>query len=205
MDSSAWARGIFTRPRRITVAAVRRSSTQEAIPGLPDHLVAACILRSEYFDDPADLARLPAVSRAMRDAVAATGLQFEDLDEEEAVNLGYLSVVQRLQRQGRLSRQEFICFAAAMSGQLEELKALRADGCPWDSNTCSSWRASRGAAVGARERLPVGREHLHIGGERRAPRGAAMGAREWVPVGRRYVRGGGGGRAPQGAAVGARK
>ena len=43
----------------------------EAIPGLPDHLVVEHILKSEYFDSPADLARLPAVSRAMRDAVAA--------------------------------------------------------------------------------------------------------------------------------------
>ena len=47
------------------------ADAQEAIPDLPDHLVATHILRSEYFDDPADLARLPAVSRAMRDAVAA--------------------------------------------------------------------------------------------------------------------------------------
>ena len=74
-------RGIFTRPRRTTAAIVCRSSTQEAIPRLPDHLVVTHILRSENFDDPADLARLPAVSCAMRAAVAATGLQFEELDE----------------------------------------------------------------------------------------------------------------------------
>ena len=36
----------------------------EAIPRLPNHLVVEHILRSEHFDDPADLARLPAVSRA---------------------------------------------------------------------------------------------------------------------------------------------
>ena len=48
--------------------------TQAAIPGLPDHLVDSHMLRSEYFDDPADLARLPAVSRAMRDAVAETAV-----------------------------------------------------------------------------------------------------------------------------------
>ena len=62
--------------------------TQEAIPGLPDHLVVSHILRSAYFDDPADLARLPAVSRAMRDAVAATGLAFEEFGELEAEMLG---------------------------------------------------------------------------------------------------------------------
>ncbi len=35
------------------------ADTQEAIPRLPDPLVVTHILRSEYFDDPADLARLP--------------------------------------------------------------------------------------------------------------------------------------------------
>ena len=42
----------------------------------------------------------------MRDAVAATGLEFKEIDEDEAANIGCLSAVQRLQRGGRLSRQE---------------------------------------------------------------------------------------------------
>jgi hypothetical protein len=58
----------------------------------------------------------------MRDAVAATGLQFEELDELEAVNLGCLSAVQRLYRGGRLSRQGRLCHAAARGGNLEKLK-----------------------------------------------------------------------------------
>ena len=62
--------------------------TQAAIPGLPDHLVIAHILRSEYFDDPADLARLPAVTCAMCAAVAATGLRLEKLSENGATQLG---------------------------------------------------------------------------------------------------------------------
>jgi hypothetical protein len=86
------------------------------------------ILRSEHFDDPADLARLPAVSRAMRDAVAATGLRFEELGEDDAVELGCLSALRRLQRGGRLSRKERLCEAAASIGQLEELKVLRENG-----------------------------------------------------------------------------
>ena len=59
----------------IAIANTSASPTdaQGAFARLPDHLVATHILRSEYFDDPADLARLPAVSRAMRDAVAANG------------------------------------------------------------------------------------------------------------------------------------
>ena len=125
-------------------------------------VVIARILKPEYFDDPADLARLRVVSSAMRDAVAATGFQFELLDECRAAELGCLRAVQRLQRGGRLSRQEYLCEAAARSGQLEELKALRenntpwgktcyaaakgghlevlqwarANGCPWDEETC---------------------------------------------------------------------
>ena len=112
------------------------AEVQEAIPRLPDHLVVEHVLRAEYFDDPADLARLTAVSRAMRDAVAAMGLRFKELDEYGALKLGCLSALQRLQRQGRLSREEHLCQAAARSGQLEELKALRADGCPWTVRTC---------------------------------------------------------------------
>jgi hypothetical protein len=55
----------------------RLANGGDAIPRLLNDIVVAHVLRSEYFDDPADLARLPAVSRAMRDAVAATGLRFE--------------------------------------------------------------------------------------------------------------------------------
>jgi len=84
----------------------RDANAGEAIPGLLNDIVVTHVLRSEHFDDPADLARLPAVSRAMREAVAATGLRFEELDIKCAVYLGCLSTVQRLQRRGRLSRQE---------------------------------------------------------------------------------------------------
>ena len=94
--------------------------------------ISSSLTFSVHFDDPADLARLSAVSREMRDAVAATGLEFEELDEEEALYLGCFSAVQRLQRGGRLSRQEFLCETAARGGHLEKLKELRAKGCPWD-------------------------------------------------------------------------
>ena len=120
----------------------RDANAGEAIPRLPNHIVVTHVLRSEHFDDPADLARLPAVSRAMRDAVAATGLEFKEIDEDEAANIGCLSAVQRLQRGGRLSRQEYLCEAAARSGQLEVLQALHENGTPWDFRTC--WAAARG-------------------------------------------------------------
>ena len=110
------------------------SSPQAAFPSLPNHLVVEHILRSEYFDDDADLARLPAVSHRMRETVAAMGLEFEELSEVRAMDLGCLSAVQRLQRQGRLSRQEHLCVAAVRGGHLEELKLLRENGCPRDEN-----------------------------------------------------------------------
>ena len=66
-------------------------------------------------------------------------------------------------------------------------------------------RDSRGAAVGARERLPVGRGDLRVGSGGRAPRGAAVAARERLPVGRDGVRWDGEGRSPRGAEVVARE
>ena len=115
------------------------ADAQQAIPRLPNHLVVTHILRSEFFDDPADLARLAAVSRAMRDVVAATGLRLRELElpQHRATQLGRLSVLKRLQRRGHLTCEEYLCQAAARSGQLEELKALRADGWPWDEYTCA--------------------------------------------------------------------
>ena len=132
----------------IAIANTSASPTdaQGAFARLPDHLVATHILRSEYFDDPADLARLPAVSRAMRAAVAGMVLQFKELDEKRAVELGCLSALQRRQRQGRLSREEYLCLAAERDRHLEELKVLRADGCPWDKWTCA-WALKGGHLV----------------------------------------------------------
>ena len=110
----------------------------EAFLGLPNHFVLAHILRSGYFCDPADLARLPSVSSAMRDTVAGTELpvRFEELDEEVAAKLGCLSALQRLQRQGLLSCQENLWEAAARR-QLEKLKLLRENNTPWDEDTCA--------------------------------------------------------------------
>ena len=65
----------------------RNANAGEAIPGLLNDIFVTHILKYEHFDDPADLARLPAVSRVMRDAVAATGLRFEELGEMRAMDL----------------------------------------------------------------------------------------------------------------------
>ena len=107
----------------------------QGIPGLPNHLVIMHVFRSEYFVDPADLAKLRAVSRAMRDAVAATGRLLKELDVEEVAMFGCLSAVERLQRGGQLQQQEFLCHAAARGGHLEKFKLLRENNTPWDEDT----------------------------------------------------------------------
>jgi hypothetical protein len=151
----------------------RDANAGEAITDLPNHLVVEHILKSEYFDDPADLARLLAVSRAMRDAVAATGLRFRELDENHAATLGCLNVLKRLKRQGRLSRQEFLCQAAARSGQLEELKMLRA----------TAVRGTRERVVGRRgagiSRCCNGRARTAAGGTMICAQG-----RQWAGISR---------------------
>ena len=136
--------GVETRARKRTRERrdANAANAGEAIPGLLNDIVVTHVLRSEHFDDPADLARLPAVSCAMRDVVAATGLAFEEPDELDAVNLGCLSALKRLQRRGHLSRQKYLCWAAARGGHLEVLQWARANGCPWDEMTCS--RAAEG-------------------------------------------------------------
>ena len=134
--AAAFADGVETRANK-RKRERRDANAGEAIPGLLNDIVVTHVLRSENFDDPADLARLPAVSRAMRDAVAATGLRFEELGEKRAVNLGCFSALQRLALAGRLSRREILCQVAARVGNLEKLKVLRAGGCPWDKRTCT--------------------------------------------------------------------
>ena len=105
--SSKSTLGAAKRARRRARAAhatdTHDSSPQTALPGLPNHLVVT--LRSDYFDDPADLARLRVVSRPMRAAVAATGRQVEQLGFLEAVKIGCLSEMERLQRRGQLPHE----------------------------------------------------------------------------------------------------
>ena len=116
----------------------------EAILGLLNDIVITHVLRSENFNDPADVARLRAVSHAMNDAVTATGCQLNELSAHDAVRRGCLSAVERLQRRGMLHAQEreYLCHAAARSGHLEKLMLLRENNAPWNGQTCA------GAALG---------------------------------------------------------
>ncbi len=118
-------RGVETHEREI----LRNLDAQAgvAIPGLPFDVVVTHVLREESLRDPADLAVLRGVSRGMRDAVDATGRRIAELAEWAmewgqwaAVERGCLTTLRCLQRRGRLSREQYLCQAAAISGQLEE-------------------------------------------------------------------------------------
>ena len=159
----------------------------------------------------------------MRDSVVATGLEFEELSEDDAAELGCVSALQRRQRKGRLSRQEYLCYAAASGGNLKELKALRENDCLWDELTCAyaasaghldilQWLRANGCPWNRVMVFPDGTiqhpangYHLLCGGVARAPRSTAVGAREWMPVERVDVQVRGEGQAPGSAAVGTRE
>ena len=121
---------------------LRPGEEQSAIPGLPDDLVVAHILGSANLSDPTDVARLTAVSRGMRAAVAATKradlakLTVKKPEEGEAVRKGYLSTLKHMHSRGRLSRKKDLCEDAASGGHLDVLKWARENDCPWDELTC---------------------------------------------------------------------
>ena len=122
------------------------------ISSLPREVLSTHVLSSEFLPETADLGRLRAVSRGMRQAVDATGREIKKISNYEASRLGYVSLLKDRQRRGvLLDRYKLLlCAAAARNGDLEELKALRADkwpwdevlkwaranGCPWDTWTC---------------------------------------------------------------------
>ena len=97
------------------------------------------ILGPTNLPEPRDLANLRAVSHWMRDAVDATGREIEELSNEDAMFLGNVSLLKDRHSRGLLKGDEgsFVCAAAARTGQLEELKALRAEKFPWDKWTCA--------------------------------------------------------------------
>jgi hypothetical protein len=104
-------RGVNTRAQKRKRE--RNTNAGDAIPGLLNDIVVAHVLRSEHFDDPADLARLPAVSHAMRDAMASMGLRGTPLNANT-------------------------CSAAAKGGHLEVLQWACANGYPWNMWTCEN-------------------------------------------------------------------
>ena len=117
----------------------------EAIPGLLNEIVTTNVMRSDFLPDPVDLARLRAVSCAMRDAVDATGREVKELEVFKAVKIGCLSALERLRLKGVLTSTPdtpdkfvdvFLYRVAAESGQLEVLKWLRAKSYMWGAWLC---------------------------------------------------------------------
>ena len=127
----------------MTSAVSKNDDTDPARFGLwslPPDVISTHILRSDFLPETADLGRLRAVCHGMRDAVDATGREIEKLSNWKAMGLGNVSLLKDRHSRGLLKGDEgsFVCAAAARTGQLEELKALRAAKFPWDSWTCES-------------------------------------------------------------------
>jgi hypothetical protein len=120
------------------------NATRFGFSSLPLVVIASHVLRSEFLPDPVDVNRFRAVSRKMRDAVDASGRELKEIEEEEAVEKGYLSTLKHMHSVGRLSHKGHLCAAAARCGDLEELKALRADDCLAKK---TFWRSPRRTAI----------------------------------------------------------
>ena len=121
-------------------AAAHGADQQEALPGLPDHVVVTHVFRF-LSSKPIDLARLRAVSRPLRDAVDTTGREIKGFTAEEAAQLGYLSTVQHKLRGKRYNMGEklhkpitgFLYWkvidCAVKGGHVNTVKWLRIKGC----------------------------------------------------------------------------
>ena len=77
----------------------------------------------------------------------ATRRKIKKLSDQKAADLGYVGLLKDRRSRGVLRDEYLLCAAAARSGQLEELKALRADNFPWNRpSTCATaarpWDAS---------------------------------------------------------------
>ena len=116
----------------------------DAFAALPAHVLITHVLSSGNLPAPSDLARLRALSHAMRDAVDVTGRQVYELGAKKAIQLGDLSGMQlMLMRDDLDDDPNRLCRLAAEEGQLEILKWLRANDFRWDSRTCQ-WAAKCG-------------------------------------------------------------
>ena len=124
----------------------------DALPGLLNDILITHVF--PHLPDPADLAILRGVSRGMRDAVDATGREIDEFSEEDAAERGYVRTLECLRRRGVLDDERLLCAAAAKSGDLGKLKALRAEELPWDELTCAY-----AAAGGHLETLKWAREN----------------------------------------------
>ena len=146
-----------------------------AFAALPVHILITHVLSSRNLPDPSDLARLRAVSREMRDAVAATGRKVYELGAEKAIEFGDPIGLQLMHQRGDLDDDsDRLCVWAAKEGQLEILKWLRENDFPWDEKTCRlaaggghleilRWAHSNGCPFDKKTRAWAAREgHLEV-------------------------------------------
>ena len=131
--SSAAARGPETRASQ--KKRVLDAHVGEVIPGLPEHLVVEHILTQKNLPDTLTLARLTVVSRAIRDAVAATGRRVEELNRLDAAKLGCFSSLQHWRRRDRLVHRHVTNFAA-WGGHLDMLEWAHTNIRQCDEETC---------------------------------------------------------------------
>ena len=117
--------------------AVDTANAPGGFSSLPLEVISTHILRSDFLPEPGDLGRLRAVSHWMRNAVDATGRAIKKLSDVEAMQLGNVSLLKDRHSRGVLRNKSLLCAAAARSGQLEELKALRAKNFPWGKRACA--------------------------------------------------------------------
>jgi hypothetical protein len=114
----------------------RRPEAPDLLSSLPLDVISTHILRSDFLPETGDLGRLRAVSKRMRDAVDATGREIKKLSNLEAAELGDVSLLKDRHSRGLLDDEYLLCAAAARNGDLEMLKAPRANDCPWNKWTC---------------------------------------------------------------------
>ena len=121
---------------------------RDAFAALPVHILSRHVLSSRNLPDRSDLARLRAVSREMRAAVAATGRAVYPLEGWEVIQLGDLKTLRRMYLRGDLDDEfdsaciqvdDTLCNCAASEGQLEILKwAILEKDYPWNEGTFDS-------------------------------------------------------------------
>ena len=89
----------------------------------------------------AELASFRDFANVMRDAIGEYG-RVKEHTPAEAAKLGCLGTLKSLHRRGRVRFDDTLCGFAASAGQLEVLKWLRENGCPWGET--SSWAVGHG-------------------------------------------------------------
>ena len=134
-------RGVFVFEKRDGPPALR-----EGLAALPGHL-----LNDEIFSrlDGSDLATLSVVSRGMCDAVASSGRTWREASEpRDAARLGYIGMLRRLLRRGRLTLRGDLCI------EIPSASAIRREGPPAAVSAESSASPASPAAEHAAQHQP---------------------------------------------------